>query len=114
MIERGLISLFHCREAADPSTGRPLSAMQVQGSRGQWQDVQLGPGEVALLVGLTLEHATAGLLRAARHRVVGAPFQAPRRAAGRAALQFELRPRPAAVLDLRPQLEAAGHSASAR
>ncbi|KAL4419808.1 hypothetical protein ABPG75_006906 [Micractinium tetrahymenae] len=111
--ERGLLSIFHCNEALDPSTGRALSAMQAQGSRGQWQDVQLGPGEIALVLGHTLEHATAGLLRAARHRVVGAPFKASRRSGGRTALHFELRPRPAALLDLRPQLEAAGHAVGA-
>lgn len=125
VVERGLLSLFYCQEAREgPAGSTQMSAMQVQDSGGRWQDVQLGPNEVAVLLGHTMEHATAGLLRASVHRVVGSPYASAsppggrRRSvgqtAGRTTLQFELRPRPAAVLDLRPQLEAAGHTISTR
>lgn len=87
--------------------------MQVRDSEGRWQDVQLGEHEVAVCCGATLQHATAGLLRPAVHRVVGQPY-GKAGGSGRRVLHFELRPRPAAVLDLRGQLEAAGHTVSAR
>ena len=120
--------IFPCRGAQDVSPGArasssrgggssssgALSAMQVQDSSGRWQDVQLGSSEVLVLLGHSMEHATAGLLRRGVHRVVGDPFLRRRRSTGRAVLQYELRPRPAAVLDLRSQLEAVGHTVSAR
>ncbi|PRW33581.1 hypothetical protein C2E21_7638 [Chlorella sorokiniana] len=110
--ERGLLGLFYHREAAD-AKGVPLSAMQVRDSEGRWQDVQLGEHEVAVCCGATLRHATAGLLCPAVHRVVGQPYGRGS-GSGRRVLHFELRPRPSAVLDLREQLEAAGHTVSAR
>lgn len=96
-----------------PLQGAPLSAMHVKDSDGRWQDVQLARNEVAVCCGATLQHATAGLLHPRPHRVVGQPFSdSPER--HRRLLHFELRPRPDAVLDLRPQLEAAGHTVGAR
>ena len=100
--------------------GAALSAMQVQDRDGRWQCLELGPHEVAVLAGAALQHATAGLLRAAPHRVVGQPFgpaaggAGAATATGRRALAFELRPRPEAVLDLTAQLAAAGHVLPAR
>lgn len=96
-----------------PSQGVLLSAMQVRDREGRWQDVQLGEHEVAVCCGATLQHATAGLLRPAVHRVVGQPYGRGG-GSGRRVLHFELRPRPAAVLDLQEQLAAAGHTVSAR
>lgn len=94
---------------------------------------------MAVTLGHTMQHACAGLLQPGSHRVVGEPYgirsscsPRPHTAAaagsgaagsgkaaasmrlGRAELHFELRPRPSAVLDLRPQLEAAGHTVPAR
>ena len=101
-----------------------MSVLQVQGSDGRWRDVELGDNEVAVVAGLALQHATGGLLRAAAHRVVGEPFgslsgrdgssSSSKPAQGHRTLLFELRPRPAAVLDLRGQLEAAGHTLPSR
>ena len=87
--------------------------MQVEDSDGRWQDVQLAANEVAVCCGATLQHATAGLLQPRPHRVVGQPFSA-QPLHDRRLLHFELRPRPDAVLDLRPQLEAAGHTVGSR
>lgn len=114
----------HCALSLTPHNhlqGTALSAMQARDSGGRWVDVQLAHNEVAVLLGHTLQHATAGLLRPATHRVVGQPFGAPGGGAGlwgaghgRRLLHFELRPRPAAVLDLRAQLAVSGHQVSAR
>ena len=104
---------IRCSAISPAPQGAPLSAMQVRDSEGRWQDVQLGEHEVAVCCGATLQHATAGLLRPAVHRVVGQPY-GKAGGSGRRVLHFELRPRPAAVLDLRGQLEAAGHTVSAR
>lgn len=140
--ERGLVSVFHASEAWDPQAGA-LSAWQVKDSEGRWQGVALREGEVAVTLGHTMQHACTGLLQPGCHRVVGDPYagsggfggphtrsnsdsdsnsstagtrrqrqQQPTQ--GRTQLCFELRPRPAAVLDLRPQLEAAGHTVSSR
>jgi len=38
--------------------------------RGQWRRVALGPGQAAILPGLSLEWATAGAVKATMHRVV--------------------------------------------
>lgn len=75
----------------------------------------------------SLQHATAGLLPPGVHRVVGDPYGpaqsgrnsggsggSARGPAGRRLLHFDLRPHPAAVLDLRAELEAAGHTVSRR
>jgi hypothetical protein len=96
-----------------------MSAMQVKDSEGRWQDVRLAAHEVAVVLGHTLQHASAGLLQPGTHRVVGDPYAASHAAgaaagSGRRLLHFELRPRPAAVLDFRAELEAAGHTVSAR
>ena len=40
-------------------------------SNGEWVDVLLSDGHVAVLAGHTLERATCGLIKAAKHRVVG-------------------------------------------
>jgi hypothetical protein len=37
---------------------------------GEWADVFLPEGHVAVLAGYTLERATCGLIKAAKHRVV--------------------------------------------
>jgi hypothetical protein len=44
-------------------------SMQVLSSAGLWQPVALGPNQVAVFAGETLEHATAGAIHAALHRV---------------------------------------------
>ena len=47
----------------------PAGSMQVLSSAGTWQPVALGPNQVAVFAGETLEHATAGAVHAALHRV---------------------------------------------
>jgi hypothetical protein len=136
--ERGLLNIFFAMEAPHPDGGA-RSAWQVQDSTGSWRSVALEADEVAVTLGHTMQHACAGLLQPGSHRVVGEPYGIrsscsphPHTAAaagsgtagsskaaasmrlGRAELHFELRPRPSAVLDLRPQLEAAGHTVPAR
>ncbi|KAL4856999.1 Ubiquitin-like protein pmt3/smt3 [Chlorella vulgaris] len=136
--ERGLLNIFFAMEAPHPDGGA-RSAWQVQDSSGSWRSVTLEADEVAVTLGHTMQHACAGLLQPGSHRVVGEPYGIrsscapnPHTAAaagsgaagsgkaaasmrlGRAELHFELRPRPSAVLDLRPQLEAAGHTVPAR
>ena len=44
--------------------------MQVLGADGVWSDLLLPEGHVAVLAGYTLERATCGLVKAAKHRVV--------------------------------------------
>lgn len=96
--------------------GAPRSAVQIRESSGHWVDLALGEAEVAVVLGRTLQHATAGLLRPATHRVVGDPYRRPGSpGAGLRLLSYELRPRREATLDpLRQQLEAAGHTVSTR
>ena len=51
--------------------------MQIQGPDGTWKDLLLSQGQIAILAGYTLERATRGLVKAAKHKVVRpAPFPA--------------------------------------
>lgn len=43
--------------------------MQVQGPDGTWGELPLSQSRVAVLAGYTLERATCGLIKAAKHRV---------------------------------------------
>ncbi len=45
---------------------------QVKAPDGSWLDVPTGPDEAAVFLGAATEQATAGLLKAATYRVVGA------------------------------------------
>ncbi|KXZ48775.1 hypothetical protein GPECTOR_25g359 [Gonium pectorale] len=59
---------------------------------GEWADVPLGPGRVAVLVGFSLSYALGGLVRPALHRVApGGPR--------RVSLAYELCFRPGARID---------------
>jgi hypothetical protein len=126
--ERGLLSVMYAAEAAG-NDGRPQSAWQVQDSEGHWQGIQLGSTRVAVTLGHAMQHACAGLVQPGWHRVIGFPYGpcsspgqenqrmgVPASVAmiGRRQLCYELRPRPAAVLDLRAALDAAGHTLGPR
>lgn len=59
--------------AAAAHMAHPCSCLcpwQVKDASGSWQDVVLSPGEVAVLLGLTMQHATAGVLTPGTYRVV--------------------------------------------
>ena len=51
-----------------PQTQR-CHAIQVE-VNGQWQDVPIPAGHIAIFPGYTLERATCGLIKATKHRVV--------------------------------------------
>lgn len=50
--------------------GRFLFLWQVQDANGAWRHVNMTAGQVAVFAGAMLEHATAGRISAAQHRVV--------------------------------------------
>jgi hypothetical protein len=136
LVEPGLVGVLYAVEARGRGDS-VLSAWQVKDSGGRWCSVALAADEVAVTLGHLMQHACAGLVQPGCHRVVGDPYSsgslgADSRAGstvgsrtrqgalpsqpkhGRRQLHFGLRPRPAAVLDLRRELEAAGHTVSAR
>lgn len=59
-VDRGLLTLVSSGE----------DGLEVLGPDGVWRRVVLGPGELALMPGWSLEFATAGAVAAAKHRVV--------------------------------------------
>lgn len=128
MVEPSLVGVFHAVEARGPGDS-VLSAWQFKDSGGRWRGVALASDEVVVVMGRLLQHACAGLVRPGCRRVVGDPFSSSGSRSpgstrqgvpptqpwqGRRQLHFELLPRPAAVLDLRRQLQAAGHTVSSR
>ena len=46
------------------------TVLQVQSPAGDWQPITLKQNQVAVFAGETLQHATAGRIKAAMHRVV--------------------------------------------
>lgn len=98
-IEKGLLTLmssdFPCIQVCDPN--------------GRWYlaDGSSSPGDLLLLTGKALSHATAGLRPVASYRA--APDHTPGSASGgRSSLAFRLMPQANAILDCSP-ISAAGH-----
>ncbi|MQL98160.1 hypothetical protein Taro_030861 [Colocasia esculenta] len=98
-VEKGLLTLI-----ASDNPG-----IQVCDPNGRWYlaDGAFGPGDLLLLTGRALSHATAGLRPAAMHRTV-LDFSSGITAGGRASLVFKLMPQSNAILDCSP-ITAAGH-----
>ncbi|KAL3158725.1 hypothetical protein ABBQ32_011459 [Trebouxia sp. C0010 RCD-2024] len=87
--DKGLLTLIY----SDIQQG-----LQVQKPCGTWTHVLLPQGLIAVLTGHTLERATCGLVKAAKHRVlVGAPGGCP---TPRNALVYKLRAPETAVLNM--------------
>ncbi|KAL2557767.1 RING/U-box superfamily protein [Forsythia ovata] len=98
-VEKGLLTLI--------SSDAP--GLQVCDPNGRWYlaDSSLVPGDLLLLTGKALSHATAGLRPAASYRA--APDNSPGAASGgRTLLAFRLMPQGNAILDCSP-IAAAGH-----
>ncbi|KAJ9549215.1 hypothetical protein OSB04_021758 [Centaurea solstitialis] len=100
-IEKGLLTLV-CSDAP---------GLQVYDPNGRWYLADCGsaPGDLLLLIGKALSHATAGLRPAALCRLVTDHASASASAnPGRSSLAFRLMPQGNAVLDCSP-ITAAGH-----
>ncbi|KAL8534927.1 hypothetical protein ACS0TY_010819 [Phlomoides rotata] len=98
-VEKGLLMLI--------SSDAP--GLQVCDPNGRWYqaDVSLAPGELLLLSGKALSHATAGLRPAASYRAMSDNATIPVNG-GRTSLAFKLMPQGNAILDCNP-IVAAGH-----
>jgi len=90
-VEKGLLLLI----ASD------TPGLQVLDPNGRWYlaDNAMGPGDLLLLTGRTLQQATAGLRRACVYRVVPLASPAVTSFAGRTSLAFRLMPRAGATID---------------
>ncbi|KAL4186203.1 hypothetical protein AMTRI_Chr09g13020 [Amborella trichopoda] len=98
-VEKGLLTLI----ASD------CPGLQVCDPNGRWYvaDGGSGPGDILLLTGRALSHATAGLRHAASYRT--APdYTSGAMTGGRTSLAFRLMPQGNAILDCSP-ITAAGH-----
>ncbi|XP_024934293.1 uncharacterized protein LOC107429543 isoform X2 [Ziziphus jujuba] len=97
-VEKGLLTLI--------SSDSP--GLQVCDPNGRWYLADSGscPGDLLLLTGKALSHATAGLRPAASYRT--APDNSGSNGGGRISLAFRLMPQGNAVLDCSP-IAAAGH-----
>eukprot|EP00268_Persea_americana_P042739 TRINITY_DN427_c1_g1_i13.p1 TRINITY_DN427_c1_g1~~TRINITY_DN427_c1_g1_i13.p1 ORF type:complete len:596 (-),score=128.24 TRINITY_DN427_c1_g1_i13:1755-3542(-) len=98
-VEKGLLTLI-----ASDNPG-----LQVCDPNGRWYlaDSGSGPGDVLLLTGRALSHATAGLRPAASYRAAS-DFSSNAITAGRTSLAFKLMPQGNAILNCSP-ISAAGH-----
>ncbi|XP_019454251.1 PREDICTED: uncharacterized protein LOC109355513 [Lupinus angustifolius] len=98
-VEKGLLTLI--------STDTP--GLQVCDPNGRWHlaDSGSGPGELLLITGKALSHATAGLCPAASYRASPEYFLGPN-SGGRTSLAYRLMPQGNAILDCSP-IAAAGH-----
>ncbi|XP_057773965.1 uncharacterized protein LOC130993196 isoform X2 [Salvia miltiorrhiza] len=98
-VEKGLLMLV--------SSDAP--GFQVCDPNGRWYqaDGSLSPGDLLLLTGKALSHATAGLRHAASYRIISDNFLIPP-CGGRTSLAFRLMPQSSAILDCTP-IAAAGH-----
>ncbi|KAG0562083.1 hypothetical protein M758_9G172900 [Ceratodon purpureus] len=90
-VEKGLLLLI----ASD------TPGLQVLDPSGRWYlaDNVMGPGDLLLLTGRTLEHASAGIRRACVYRVVPVTPTAANSSLGRTSLAFRLMPRMSATID---------------
>ncbi|KAL3692789.1 hypothetical protein R1sor_006440 [Riccia sorocarpa] len=100
-VEKGLLMLV----AAD------TPGLQVCDPSGRWflADNGVGPGDLILLTGKALHHATAGMRKASTYRVVPMSQNHGSGSAGRTSLAFRLMPRSNATIDCKPMQEA-GHA----
>uniref|UniRef100_A0A2P2L773 PUB 62/63 C-terminal domain-containing protein n=1 Tax=Rhizophora mucronata TaxID=61149 RepID=A0A2P2L773_RHIMU len=98
-VEKGLLTLV--------SSDNP--GLQVCDPNGHWYiaDCGLAPGDLLLITGKALTHATAGLHHAALYRVAS-DYLSGTNNGGRASLMFRLMPQSNAILDCSP-IAAAGH-----
>lgn len=98
-VEKGLLMLI--------SSDAP--GLQVCDPNGRWYqaDGSLSPGDLLLLTGKALSHATAGLRPAASHRAISDNLLISP-SGGRTSLTFRLMPQSNAILDCTP-IAAAGH-----
>ncbi|KAJ4886960.1 RING/U-box superfamily protein [Raphanus sativus] len=98
-IEKGLLTLF-CSDG---------SGIQVCDPNGRWYAADSGCeiGDILLITGKALSHATAGLRPAASYRATSDHLSGSD-TRGRASLAFRLMPKSNAILDCSP-VEAAGH-----
>ncbi|PIN26833.1 hypothetical protein CDL12_00403 [Handroanthus impetiginosus] len=98
-LEKGLLMLI----------SSDSSGLQVCDPNGRWYqaDSNLAPGELLLLTGKALSHATAGIRPAASYRATPDNLLIPA-SAGRTSLAFRLMPQSNAILDCTP-IAAAGH-----
>ncbi|ESQ47898.1 hypothetical protein EUTSA_v10020435mg [Eutrema salsugineum] len=98
-IEKGLLTLF-CSDG---------SGIQVCDPNGRWYaaDNGCGVGDLLLITGKALSHATAGLRPAASYRATTDHLSGTD-TRGRASVAFRLMPKSNAILDCSP-IEAAGH-----
>ncbi|KAL2634972.1 hypothetical protein R1flu_006451 [Riccia fluitans] len=100
-VEKGLLMLI--------ATDTP--GLQVCDPSGRWflADNGVGPGDLILLTGKALQHATAGIRKASTYRVVPLSQNHGPGSAGRTSLAFRLVPRDNATIDCTPMQEA-GHA----
>lgn len=133
----GLLTLYWATETVD-TDGRPMSGIQVQSGTGTWQNVSLKPDEVLVMLGTSMQQATAGSVSPTVYRMIGIPSPLPSspvstaatRAAVptshpavtvvhgkdyeiksyRAVVKFELRPMSSAVFDFSKALQQVGHA----
>lgn len=98
-VEKGLLTLI-----SSDCTG-----LQVCDPNGRWYlaDCGLAPGDLVLVTGKALSHATAGLRPTASYRTVPDYVSGPNNG-GRTSLVFRLMPQSNAILDCSP-VSAAGH-----
>ncbi|KAG4973689.1 hypothetical protein JHK87_030510 [Glycine soja] len=98
-VEKGLLTLI--------SSDTP--GLQVCDPSGRWYlaDSGFGPGDLLLITGKALSHATAGLCPAASYRASPDYFLSPN-GGGRSSLAYRLMPQGNAILDCSP-IAAAGH-----
>ncbi|KXZ48774.1 hypothetical protein GPECTOR_25g358 [Gonium pectorale] len=91
--DRGVLTLVASNQPGGLQVQLPPGAGAGHGGGGgEWADVPLGPGRVAVLVGFSLSYALGGLVRPALHRVApGGPR--------RVSLAYELCFRPGARID---------------
>ncbi|KXZ48770.1 hypothetical protein GPECTOR_25g354 [Gonium pectorale] len=91
--DRGVLTLVASNQTGGLQVQLPPGAGGGGGEGvGEWADVPLGPGRVAVLVGFSLSYALGGLVRPALHRVApGGPR--------RVSLAYELCFRPGARID---------------
>jgi hypothetical protein len=106
-----------------------MSGIQVKSATGTWQNVSLKPDEVLVMLGTSMQQATAGAVSPTVYRMIGIPSPlftvaaAPTSNLGvtlkngkdydikgyRAVVKFELRPISSAVFDFSKALQQVGH-----
>ena len=65
-----VLPMLNCYAVNEEVCTACMSDMQVQKPDGTWKHLLLAQGQIAVLAGYTLERATCGLVKAAKHKVV--------------------------------------------